>query len=562
MNGAQLICKMLYELGARHVFGMPGTQNVRLYEALRTSGLRSILATNETAAAFMAAGYARASGRVGVLTTIPGPGFVHALAGVVEAQHDSVPLLWLTQRRTDEARAFQLQRIDQAAMANPVVKRCIYVEHARDLEQKLWEAYAETQSNEPGPVLVEIAEPLLGIECPRATAQVSDANVPVDIAPLMALLSASTRPLIYAGQGAQAAAHEVRRLAARLRAPVLFTSSGRGVLPDTDELAFVQDFSLGLGRVVPEMIERADLVLALGCKFTHNGSAGNRLRLPANKLVRIDSSAQVLAANYPARLAICAPVEDVLRQLVRAALPRSAWNDHELTAWHERLGADNSLPITHEPVLADAATGSIRDFFRELAVATDGHAIHVADAGLHQVLTRRYAIAEQPRGLLCPSDFQSMGFGLPGAIGAALARPDACVIACVGDGGLASSVGELLTAVRERIDLVVVVFNDGRLNLIRRQQVRQFGHESSVALRTPDYAVLAAAIGCSYTPATGDLDRVAAWAVSGSGVRLVELRLVDPPSVRLQQVRSAVRERVHPLVPAGAWRMLKRFVAR
>ena len=321
MNGAELICESLDELGVSHVFGLPGTQNVLLYEALRTCGLRSISASDEGAAAFMATGYAKASGRVGVLTTIPGPGFVYALAGVVEAQHDSIPLLWLTLRQADNTRAFQLQRIDQAAMAKPVVKRCMHVERADELARALHEAYAEALAGEPGPVLLEIASAVLEADCPRSESPARAAADAVDAGPLEALLIACTRPVIYAGQGAQGAADEVRRLAARLRAPVLFTSSGRGVLPDTDPLAFVQDFSTGLGSVVPELIDRADMVLALGCKFTHNGSGGGRLQLPANKLVRIDSSADVLAANYPARLAIRARVEDVLAQLAGAETP-------------------------------------------------------------------------------------------------------------------------------------------------------------------------------------------------------------------------------------------------
>ena len=168
MNGANLICESLRELGVSHVFGLPGTQNVLLYDALRIRGMRSIVASDEGAAAFMAAGYARASGRVGVLTTIPGPGFVYALAGIVEAQHDSVPLLWLTLRQADNGRAFQLQQIDQAAMAKPVVKRCMLVDRTDELAQALREAYAEAAAGEPGPVLLEIASAVLEGECVRA----------------------------------------------------------------------------------------------------------------------------------------------------------------------------------------------------------------------------------------------------------------------------------------------------------------------------------------------------------------------------------------------------------
>jgi len=533
-----------------------------LYEALRTRRLRSTSASDESAAAFMATGYAKASGRVGVLTTIPGPGFVYALAGVVEAQHDSVPLLWLTLRPADDARAFQLQRIDQVAMAKPVVKRCMHVERADDLARAVREAYAEAVTGEPGPVLLEIASALLEADCTRSTTSVPAAAHLVEVAPLKALLMASTRPLIYAGQGAQGAADEVRRLAARLGAPVLCTSSGRGVLPDDDPLAFVRDFSTGLGNTVPDLIDRADMVLALGCKFTHNGSAGGRLQLPANKLVRVDTSADVLAANYPAQLAIHARVEDVLAQLADADLARSSWTEGELVGWRARLQSENSTPVPHEPVLRETTTSSVQEFFRALAEATAGRAIYTTDAGLHQVLTRRYAVATRPRGLLCPSDFQSMGFGLPGAIGAAFARPGTCVIACVGDGGLALSAGELLTAVREGIDLVVVVFNDGQLNLIRRQQVSRFGHESGVRLRSPNYEALAEAVGCSYLPVVGDVGSLARKVIATTGVRLVELRLADTASFHLQQLRSVVRERIRPLASPGVWQALKSLVAR
>ena len=562
MNGAQLICNVLRKLDVSHVFGLPGTQNVLLYEAMRTSGLRSVVASDEGAAAFMAAGYARASGQVGVLTTIPGPGFVYALAGIVEAQHDSVPLLWLTLRQADTGRAFQLQRIDQAAMAKPVVKQCMLVERADELGNALCEAHAEALAGEPGPVLLEIASAVLEAENIRVESPMPAVAGTLEIRPLTRLLTSSARPVIYAGQGAQGAADEVRGLAERLRAPVLFTSSGRGVLPDTHPLAFVQDFSTGLGRVVPELIDRADTILALGCKFTHNGSGGGRLQLPQHKLVRIDSSADVLSGNYPARLAIQARVEDVLASLAPVDLCRSQWEEDDLMEWRVRLNSENAAPVSHEPVLIGTAMNSIRAFFQALAAATGTRAIYTTDAGLHQALTRRYSIVTQPRGLLCPSDFQSMGSGLPAAIGAALARPEARVIACVGDGGLSLSTGELLTAVREGIDLVVVIFNDGKLNLIRRQQVTRFGHESGVGILNPDYGALAKALGCSYFSAAGDLTSLAQEVVGTPGVRLVELRLADAPSFQLHQFRSAVRERIRPLAPPGFWRTIKQIVVR
>ncbi len=309
-----------------------------LYDALRRSSLRSVVASDEGAAAFMATGYSRAEGGVGVLTTIPGPGFVYALAGVVEARHDSVPLLWLTLCQPDDGQAFPLQRIDQVAMATPVVKRCFLIEAPEQLADGLMAAHREALAGEPGPVLVQIATHLLLQPAPAVAVGATPAPQDWAAPPrLVERLSHAQRPVLFVGQGAQGAADGVGQLVKRWRVPVLFTSSGRGVIPDADALAFVRDFSFGVGEALPALIDRSDLVLTLGCKFTHNGSAGGRLRLPTEKLVRIDASPEVLAANYPASLAICARVEEVVPAIVNAVAVPSQWSDDELTAIRARF---------------------------------------------------------------------------------------------------------------------------------------------------------------------------------------------------------------------------------
>jgi acetolactate synthase-1/2/3 large subunit len=566
--GADSICQTLVRLGVSHVFGLPGSQNAALYEALRTAGLRRIVPTDEGAAAFMATGYARATGDVGVLTTIPGPGFLYALPGIAEARDDSAALLWLTLRQPEDDQAFPLQKLDQLAIAAPLAKRCLRLSRVEELEPGLRAAFEAARADEPGPVLVEISAQCLGQE----TASIGSAPVPPVInmselvAPLASLLQSSSRPLIYAGQGAQGAASKVQELARRLQAPVLFTCSGRGVLPDADELAFVRDFSVGIGAVVPELLQRADLILVLGCKFTHNGSNAGRLQLPAEKLARVDASAAVLAANYPASLALHARVEDVLDALTALPAMRemspSAWPREELRLLRTQLDAENSVPIDHEPVLVDCARAPLADFFRALSSAMGPRAVYTADAGLHQVLTRRYANVVQPRSLLCPSDFQSMGFGLAGAIGAALARPNDHVVACIGDGGLALAAGELLTAVREKVDLTVVVFNDQAFGLIRRQQLATYGHTSGVDLHNPDLAALAGAVGCPYFLIEGDLESAVTAVARESGVRLVELRLHDAPSLRVLQAKRVATESLRAVTPPGVWRMIKRALGR
>jgi acetolactate synthase I/II/III large subunit len=408
---------------------------------------------------------------------------------------------------------------------------------------------------------VEVAVPLLVQNASAATTSSTPTHYAAVPADLIDRARGAQRPLIIAGQGAQGAATVVRELAARWAAPVLFTSSGRGVLPDAHPNAVVCDLSFGVPEAVASLVERADLILVLGCKFTHNGSAGGRLRLPQAKLVRVDTSADVIAANYPASVALCARAEDVVAELL-AVLARSRWTDPELADLHLQAARSRDEPIEHEPAIAGSPRASVRALFAAMADAFGSDVVYTADAGLHQALTRRYAQVVSSRGLLVPSDFQSMGFGLPGAIGAALARPGAVVVACVGDGALMLSMGELLTAVHEGVDLVVMVFNDGAYGLIRRQQLLNFGFTEATVLPSVDYSALAAAVGCSYFPLAGPLDERLKQVASTAGVRLVEVRLGEAGSLGLQALRSAVREKLVRSAPEGALQLLKRALRR
>jgi acetolactate synthase-1/2/3 large subunit len=156
-TGGQDLCITLEELGVTHIFGLPGTQNINLFEALRQSSIRTILATHELAAGFMANGYYRASGKVGVLTTIPGPGFAYTLAAIAEASQDSAALLYIVGRPASES-SFSLQAIDQRAILAPLVKRIVEVERATDIGSAVREAYSATTEGEPGPVMLHIDE--------------------------------------------------------------------------------------------------------------------------------------------------------------------------------------------------------------------------------------------------------------------------------------------------------------------------------------------------------------------------------------------------------------------
>jgi acetolactate synthase-1/2/3 large subunit len=542
MTGAELACRTLERLGVTHVFGLPGTQNVALFEALRRASLRTVVPTHELGAAFMAAGYSRATGRVGVLTTIPGPGFSYALTGLAEARLDSTPLLYLVGQPAHAAgRRFQLQALDQAAIADPLVKARIEVDRAEDLPAAIEAAYRRATADEPGPVMVHYDPGVLGAEAQAAAFLPPDASAPTPAPPgidaALDLLAKAGRVVILAGQGAAPASELVRRLAESLGAAVLTTTSARGLLPEDHPLVVPTDLRRAEG--VNELVAASDLVLALGVKFSHNGALGFQLRLPEERLVHVDASPASLGANYPARLAVCADVAAWLQQL----LPRlggarggSGWEAGEIDRWKSRLAESAVFPV--EPRVAGSDPAA---FFAALRSALPRETCLVTDSGLHEMLARRHFPVLAPRGLIVPTDFQSMGFGLPAAIGAKLAAPERPVVLVTGDGGLAMCGLELLTAVRERLALPVLVLNDGQYGLIRLDQIRQYGHTFGVDLPALDFAALAAAVGAAYAAPGDDVTEVVRRALETPGPTVIDIPVGDSGPMRRARISAQAR---------------------
>ena len=543
--GAELLTARLEQCGVDTVFGLPGTQNVVLFDALRRSRLRTIVPTHELAAGFMANGYARASGRVGVVAAIQGPGFTYALTALAEARHDSAPLLLIT-GAPEESRRFALQALDQTAMAAPVAKAVIRGRSGAALADDVARAHALALSGEPGPVVLELPGSD-SAEAATAPAQAPAIKGDSSAEALEALLRRARRPIFYLGQGCAAGAASLLRLVEQLGAPVATTLSGRGILPENHPLSLALDQLPHGVEQLNRMIASSDLVLALGCKLSHNGTAGFRLALPPDRLAHVDASDEVLGANYPARLLLQADAPGLLARLASATWSRSEWRSEELVACRQAARSDPPA----EPAVQDIRPSTPAGFFTALRTALPDDAILVLDSGQHQMLARRHFPVLAPRGLIAPSDYQSMGFGLPAAIGAAVAAPARPVVALIGDGGLAMSGLELLTAVRERIPLLTIVFVDGSLGLIRSQQIREFGHTHGVALDPVDLAAFAAATGARYVRLEGDDPaRLLGGAGAGSRPVLVEVSVGDSVAVRRQHAasyaRSAVRSALGP----------------
>lgn len=553
MTGARLITTVLEALGIEVIFGLAGTQNLPLLEALRRSKIRFVSGTNELSLGFMANGYYRASGRLPVLTTIPGPGFSFALTPLAEAREDSAALLYLVPRPASSPYHFALQSLPQREIARSLTKAIYEIESLEEIEPVLLKGYASALQSEPGPVMIEIAPSVFTAHAKRspqssrfATALTTAPDRAV-VGEVRARLLASRRTLLYVGQGASGAAPELLDLISRLHCPVLSTCSGRGVLPEDHSLALGYDMSFGVGPALAELINEADLVLALGCKFTHNGTGGFSLPFAKERLVRVDASAELLGLNYQASLEVHADVGEFLRALIGDGLPLAGsapgWSEAELAEHRRKLTAELREVLRLPPSLVGTSPDSVTGFFSVLRQVLPRDAILVTDAGLHQSLARLHFSAFAPRSIICPTDFQSMGFGIPAAIGAKLAVPERAVVAVTGDGGFQISAPELLSAEREGVSITTIVFHDGQLGSIRREQLRHYGQEFAVRLNTPDYRLLCQAYGIKYFAAEGQLEHVLAPALAAPGVKLVEVRLSDNPGLRMVQAKSYVRER-------------------
>jgi acetolactate synthase-1/2/3 large subunit len=539
------------------VFGLPGTQTVELFEALRAHRIRTVLSTHELAGAFMAVGYYRASGRVGVLVTIPGPGFTYALTGLAEASLDSAAILHVVGPAPKHAgRRFQLQAIDQPALARPLVKRVVGLEGvpAGAIAGMVRSAYESTRGGGPGPVVVDLGSP--PDERPEPRPNPPDA----DWRALSGLLREASRPLLVLGQGALEAAAPLQAFAEARRVPILTTPSARGIVPEDHPLVMGFDVLRGAVDEANRLLERADLTVVLGARLGHNGSAGFGLRIARERLVHVDTDPAALGANYPARLCIQGTTAAAAAVLAAGAAPASGWGEAELDAARARLRAgDGAGP---EPSVQGAPAGSPREFFGWLRAELPRDARLVTDSGQHQILARRYFDVLGPRGLILPSDFQSMGFGLPAAIGALLGDPARPVVALVGDGGFLMSGMEILTAARERVPLLVVVFNDGALGQIRQQQIENHGVTHAVELRNPDFRALAAAFGIAYARFGEQEPDEVRRALGRAGPTLLEVRLGDSWSLRRAQAGSSARRAVRGLLGARATAWVKRILRR
>ena len=466
--GGRLVARALEDEGIQLAFGIPGTHNIELYDALAASErVRTILVTDEQSASFMADGAWRASGRLACVNVVPGAGLTHAMSGIAEAFMDTVPMLVLgCGIRRDTGRAFQLHDVDQAAMVAPVTKAQLRPASARELYATIRKACEIARSGAPGPVFVEVPAELYLLShdvsgevpfVPSATVARADAR---DAA---TLLNRAKRPLVYVGLGAANA--RVVELIERLEAPASTTYQGKGVVPETHPLFLWPGFGDAAPAFAREIARECDATLAIGCRFGEVATASYGLEPPA-PLVHVDIDPNVLGRNHDTALPIQSDAAAFVDALLPLLTPRA--RDEKLRerirrghegVRREWLGAGDTKRVPPFALL-DALQRTFGD-----------ETIFTTDSGNGTFIAMEMLRLNAPGRFLGPIDYSCMGYAVPAAIGAKIARPDAPVVALAGDGAFLMTGLELLTAATNGASVVVVVLRDREL-----AQIAQFQH--------------------------------------------------------------------------------------
>lgn len=513
MSGGEIVVRALRDEGIRWTFGIPGTHNIELYDALGASeDVRPVLVTDEQSASFMADGLWRASGEMGCVNIVPGAGLTHALSGIAEAYMDNVPMLVLgCGIRRDSGRAYQLHDVDQRSIAAPVTKGQWRPMNGQELYRDIRAACALARSGAPGPVFVEVPANVYlfpqdvtlperdgrALPGPGATAPVQPGTEAFTRAVSRAadILRAAERPLVYLGAGAVGGRAAARELVELLEAPFSTTFQGKGVLPESHGLFLWPGFGDAAPPFVRAEVKRCDAVLAVGCRFGEvaTGSYGME---PPGPMIHVDIEPEVLGANFPAKVSVAADADAFLRSLLLELGPDARRDrDPELRQriqqghaglWQEWLTATGGERVEPSHLLL-----AVQRLFGPDTVYT-------TDSGNGTFLAMEMLRLDQPGKFLAPVDYSCMGYSVPAAIGAKLGRPDDPVVALAGDGAFLMTGLELITAAQEGIGVVVLVLRDRELAQIAQFQGTAMNRKVASALSDYDLKSLARGMGCEF----------------------------------------------------------------
>ncbi len=549
LNGSQLVCESLIREGVEVIFGLPGGAILPLYQTLpQYPQLRHILVRHEQGAAHAADGYARVKGRPGVAWATSGPGATNLITGIATAQMDSVPMVVITgqvSRASIGSDAFQ--ETDTTGITLPITKHNYLVMDPADIPRIIKEAFHIAGTGRPGPVLVDVPKDVQieevdfpnGLDYPTSVDlpgyKPNMEGHPSQIKRAAKLIDESQRPVILAGHGVifSEAFDELRELAEKAQVPVITTLLGISSFPDDHVLCVGMPGMHGMA-FASLAIEEADLLIALGMRFDDRITGRASAFALNSKKIHVDIDPSEIGKNVKVDVPIVGDIKRVLKKLNKqvSQTDRLEWLQHI-----EDLKRDHpSMTIRETDKLIP------QYIIKQLSEATDGKAFVVTGVGQHQMWAAQHYTFTEPRSFVTSGGSGSMGYEVPGAMGAQVGRPDRVVWSVAGDGGFQMTMAELATLVENKIPVKFAIINNNYLGMVRQWQ-EFFYQKSYVATyytHNPDFVKLAEAFGMLGLRVT---DKVQVRPA------IEEAMEYDGPALIDFVVEE--EENVYPMIPAG-----------
>jgi acetolactate synthase, large subunit, biosynthetic type len=559
MNGADAVLRSLEAEGVEVMFGLPGGAILPLYDAMaRGTTVRHVLARHEQGAGHMAEGYARASGRTGVAVATSGPGATNLVTPIADAWMDSTPLVCIT----GQVRSFLIgtdafQECDITGITIPIVKHSWLVQDVKDIPHVIKAAFHVAGTGRCGPVLVDIPRDVQEAELEFVYPDEVDLpgwkpprrGHPRQIKAAAEAIAAAERPILYVGGGVlnAHATDELLEVAEIARIPVVTTLMAKSGFPESHELHVGWPGMHG-PKWSNYALNKADVVVAVGARFDDRVTGKLSAFAPGATIVHLDVDAAEISKIRHADVPVVGPLKPILATLAKAlatsAVPgrTDAWL-RQISEWREEFPLRYSAEPRSSDTVPMLKPQRVLEQLQELTAGRDD-VVWTTGVGQHQMWAMQYVLCDRPRTFISSGGLGTMGYGIPAAIGAKAARPDATVICIDGDGCFQMTSQELATAALEDLPIVVVIVNNGYLGMVRQWQDMFFEERFSQIKLThslPDYAALARAYGAlGFTAETEEeLEEALVEAIASGRTCVVDAR-VDP------------REHCFPMIPAGA----------
>jgi len=496
--GAQIIVDTLIDLGADTMFGYPGGVVLPLFDRLYDAPIKFIIPRHEQGGCHMADAYARASGKVGVVVATSGPGACNLTTGLATAMMDSVPVVALTgQVRTELIGNDAFQEADTTGITRPVTKYNCIVKDVKDLARIIREAFYIASTSRPGPVLVDIpvdvqvarCETVGRVEMALPGYRVRMKGHAKQISAAAAAINKSEQPVLYVGGGVISAnaSEELRALAQKAHLPVTTTLLGLGSF-DQNRPESLDMLGMHGSAYANYAVQECDLLIAVGARFDDRVTGRIKDFAPNAKIVHIDIDPTSISKNVNVDIPVVGDAKHILAELVNEV----EYRDRE--KWFKKIAEwKKKFPFSYD---RNASTVKPQYVVEELCRQTGGSAIITTGVGQNQMWAAQFFRFSRPRQLISSGGLGTMGYGLPAAIGAQVAKPDATVIDIDGDHSFNMTMTELATAVENKLPIKVCILNNGYMGMVRQWQELFYNKRySKTYLSNPDYATVAEALG-------------------------------------------------------------------